>query len=356
MDNSLEERAEAIADELPRFRLIHAGELESRPVDWLVRDLLERNSLAAWFGTAGSAKTFIVLDLACCIATGTDYHGRPVKSGTVIYLAGEGFNGITRRLTGWGIWHGIAVKDIALHVSTMPARLTDMQSLAEVIEAIEATGAIPELIVLDTVARNFGPGDENSTSDMSEFVWACDELRHRFDSTVLLVHHSGHGDSSRGRGSSVLDGALDTAYRVSRSGDLIAIENKKMKDGPEPEPYAFMFRPVELGFNNDDGTPATSAVLQPAEVIKEPAQATGKHQKHALDCLERLFQKHRENLVKSGLPPETAKVTVADWKNTCIDENMPRPRWYDAKTSLADIGLIEVIGNHVSLKGPANND
>lgn len=356
MAANLEQRAEALANPLPRFRLIHAGELEPRPVDWLVRDLLERNSLASWFGTAGSAKTFIVLDMACCIATGSEYHGRPVKSGSVAYIAGEGFNGITRRLLAWGIRHGIEMKDIPLHVSTMPARLTDVQSLSEVMDAIEATGTNPELIVLDTVARNFGPGDENSTSDMGEFVWACDELRHKFDSTVLLVHHSGHGDSSRGRGSSVLDGALDTAYRVSRNGDLITIDNKKMKDGPEPEPYAFKFRTVELGFNNDDGTPATSAVLHPAEVIDEPAQATGKHQKHALDCLERLFQKHRANLTQSGLPADTAKVTAADWRDTCTNEGMPRQRWYDAKASLWDCGAIEVNGPYVSIRGPASAD
>jgi len=35
------------------------------------------------------------------------------------------------------------------------------------------TGSSPVLVVIDTVARNFGPGDENSTKDMSTFIQAA---------------------------------------------------------------------------------------------------------------------------------------------------------------------------------------
>ena len=47
--------------------------------DWLVKGILERNTLAAVIGESGSGKSFIVVDIACCIATGTPWHGRDVQ-------------------------------------------------------------------------------------------------------------------------------------------------------------------------------------------------------------------------------------------------------------------------------------
>jgi putative DNA primase/helicase len=69
----------------------------------------------------------------------------------------------------------------------------------------------PRIIIIDTLARNFGGGNENSTEDMSQFVAHIDKhLRDRFNATVLLVHHTGHGSAERGRGSRALKAAVDT--------------------------------------------------------------------------------------------------------------------------------------------------
>ena len=54
---------------------------------------------------------------------------------------------------------------------------TESSQLLQLMEAIDAVGAKPGLIVLDTLARCFGGGDENSTQDMSRFVSACDAIR-----------------------------------------------------------------------------------------------------------------------------------------------------------------------------------
>lgn len=328
----------------PRFRLVPAAELEPRPMDWLVTDLFERDSLVTVYGPPGSAKSFTALDMACSIATGSQYHGRAVQTGPTVYVAGEGFNGIARRLQAWRIVHGIAREDLPLSVSNMPAALTDPENLATLLGALKEIGDPPALVVVDTVARNFGPADENSTQDMTRFVNACDEIRFACQCAVMLVHHVGHGDQTRARGSSVLNGAIDSALRVTKDeAGTVIVECTKQKDAPEPEPFAFNFRTVELGFDNEDGTQATSAVLHPCPVPeRKPKKPTGKSQAKALAVLDDLYAKHRQNLEESGHDPETALVQFHDWRDACLGEGIPKRSFYNARDALSDSGQIRL--------------
>lgn len=72
----------AIKGPEPSFRLIHIGDLEFRPPRFLIRDYLEAESLAVLFGDPGCGKSFLAVDVACCVSTGAHFHGRVmVKSG-----------------------------------------------------------------------------------------------------------------------------------------------------------------------------------------------------------------------------------------------------------------------------------
>ena len=96
-------------------------------------------------------------------------------------------------------------------------------------------GRKPELIIIDTLARNFGGGDENATKDMSEFIDAVDALKNRYEAATLIVHHSGHSDKQRARGNSTLNGALDAEYKVSKNERFVYLNCTKMKDAPETD-------------------------------------------------------------------------------------------------------------------------
>jgi hypothetical protein len=336
------------AVEPPRFRLVHAGELEPRPMDWLISGLFERDSLICLYGPAGSAKSFTAIDMSCCIAAGMDYHDRDAQQGPVIYVAGEGFNGITRRLEAWSIVHDHSRTDLPLFVSNMPAALTDSQNLATVLAAIEATEQPPSLVVIDTVARNFGPADENSTQDMTGFIQACDQIRHAHQCAVMLVHHVGHGDQTRARGSSVLNGAIDSAFRVTKDeAGTVIVDCTKQKDAPEPESFAFNFRTVELPFDNDDGSQATSAVLHPCDAPKtEPKKPRGKYQQKALAVLLDLYREQGRNLEQTDRDPDQARVLITDWLDASKEAGIPRNRWYEAKDALAKKGAVRLEPPH----------
>lgn len=336
------------------FRLMRAGNLQPTAPAWLIRGFLERDSLALVFGDPGVGKSFLALDWACHIATAREWLGQRVAGGPVIYVPGEGHNGIARRLKAWQIRHGVDLGGHPLFVANHAAEMNNPESAAGLEAAIDAAATYagePRLVVLDTLARNFGPGDENSTQDMTAFIAAADHVRLRYRCAVLLVHHSGHADKTRARGAMALKGALDTELRLERDETgVIRLEASKMKDGPHPDPLAFRLRAVELGLLSEDGQPVTSAVLDPTSYEPPPVQGKagrGKHQTLALEVLAELYAKHRATREASGHDPDGARVSIDDWRSACIDKGIKRNRFGEVRDSLTSASAIHLEHGYV---------
>lgn len=338
-----------------RFAFLNVGAMVEhlKPIDWLVRGYVERDSMAVIYGEPGHGKSFVAIDMACSIATGTEWHGRPVKRGAVFYIAGEGHNGLARRFCAWSEARGVSLADAPLYVSNRSAALTEGASAktvsATVRELAAATGATPSLIVVDTLARNFGAGDENSAADMGAFVTNLDnELRHPWKATVAIVHHSGKDISKGARGSTALRGAVDAEYEITKDeSGTIRMQPHKMKDAENPEPLAFRLHSVELPLLDEDGNRVFGAALHSTDFIEAPKggkAGRGKHQTEMLRVLRELEREHRERLSASGFDSSQALVKVEAWENRIKrDGNVPRQRLYDARKSLEEQGLVEFL-------------
>ena len=245
------------------FKLVRASELAYREPEFIIKGLIETESLAQIFGESGGGKSFLALDIAACIASGTPFHEHAVKQGAVIYIAGEGHNGLKRRLTAWEKLNHVSLDHAPLFLSKVAAQFLDAvsaQAVADAVDPVVLTEGPPALIIVDTLARNFGPGDENATKDMSNFVAAMDCLKGRHRCTLILVHHTGHTDKDRGRGSAALKAALDAEFRVEKTDDIIRLVNTKMKDAAPPPEMYFRLETVALD-QGIDGAEVTSAAL-----------------------------------------------------------------------------------------------
>lgn len=332
------------------FKLVPAADLEIKPPSWLISGLLEADSLAQVFGEPGSYKSFLALDWACCIATGTPFDGRPVQQAPVIYIAGEGHNGLARRLKAWSVANGVDLEEAALYVSERAAALCDDDDAREVVDRVnevaQGHGISPGLVVIDTVARNFGPGDENSNTDMSQFVQVADSIRNGHKATVLLVHHTGHQEKSRARGATALKAALDAEYRIDRDkSEVVRLESTKMKDASEPKPLAFKAATVEIGCTDPEGSPITSVVLKRTEYTAPPKggqSGRGKWQKQALTLLDDLFDEARRERRDSGKDPEAARVSVEQWRRKMADNRIPQNRNPEVRRTLENNGDVVV--------------
>ena len=67
----------------------------------LIGRLIERGCTGQLFGPSGDGKSFVALDMSMSIATGGYWNGIQCEKGLVIYFAGEGYNGIKRRVKAW---------------------------------------------------------------------------------------------------------------------------------------------------------------------------------------------------------------------------------------------------------------
>ncbi len=246
------------------FQFTRVGDLKYRKPAWVIDGLIETETLGLLFGEPGCGKSFLAVDMALCVATGVPFHEKPVKQGAVFYIAGEGFNGLTRRFRAWAKHKNVEIDGAGLFVSKKAAQFLDAASAAAVTQAVRVLAAehgIPAMIFIDTIARNFGAGDENSTSEMGKFIAAMDALKAEFQGcSIFLIHHTGHSEKQRARGSIALKGALDAEYRLDKSEGTMTLSNTKMKDGEPPAAIAFNLENIDL----DDGS--SSAVLIATEV------------------------------------------------------------------------------------------
>lgn len=338
------------------FGFVSAANMPVNPIAWLVEGYIEEDAIAVMYGAPGKGKSFLALDVSCCIASKTLFHERDVKPGAVFYIAGEGHNGLARRLRAWAQLNQQEMPEL-LFISEAAAELSSSTSAASVAQAVQqladATGEDPVLIVVDTLARNFG-GDENSATDMGQFVRNADTLRRRWDATVLIVHHSGKDGDRGARGSSALKGAADAEYEVTRGNEdkLIRLIPRKMKDAEEPEPLAFELAGVPI--QDDQGNSIMGAALKPAEyTAPEPDTAKlGKQQRAALSVLEQRHAEIAERLESQGRGDHPVHITVVEWKKACEEKGVPRQRFHDAKNTLADRGQVRFEGPHVYLVRP----
>ena len=337
--------------ESSKGRFVDVGELCSLPPteNWLIEGYLTLDSLSVLFGDPGCGKSFLAIDIAGHVACGLPWRGCSVKPGKVLYIAGEGSNGLSKRFRAWFERHGETPRNI--QICTTPIALTDPAGIAALVAEIQAMPEAPALIVIDTVNRNFGPGDENATADMTRAVAGLDAIRNATGAALLGLHHSGHGDKSRGRGSSVLRASVDVEFAVEKFDRTVKVRCTKAKDFDHPAPLAWTLEKQPLSWADASGRPIDSAILETVELqardaTRAASPINGQPAK-ALRLLEQLHDEHRRNLADSGHDPNQARVTLTEWQEAmraiCEDKGNRRR----IRQTLIDGGHVRIEGDFV---------
>lgn len=252
-------------EQLLNFELIQIKTIIDNPVNikWMIKGVLECGGVSLISGAYGSGKSFVAFDMAFCIATGLEWHGSKVLSAPVIVLAGEGHSGIGDRFEALTLHYDTPCPD-NLYLSKKPARITDRTNAVWVKQAVEAVCPDAGLIIIDTLNRNFGDGDENSSKDMSVFVTSLDDNFRHSGKTVLVVHHTGHVADKRARGSSVLPASCEGEFIISKNkaDDGLLLECMKQKNARRPDDMLFNFKYIGLNRIDDEGDEISSLVLE----------------------------------------------------------------------------------------------
>lgn len=251
------------------FQIEAWDDIKDEPVDWLIEGVIPKKAFVALYAPPASFKSFVALDIAECIATTRPFLGKEVKQqGAVLYIAGEGHGGIGARIKALKVHHdtpqGAPVYFLRRQVNLRSSQ-QDIQDLAQAIDELQAIQGIQfQLIVIDTLARAFGGGNENASEDMGAFITAAGAIQQRYDSALLVVHHAGK-DATKGlRGHSSLLGAVDTELEIIRIEDAPKgiLHISKQKDGEDGQRMGFQMVTVDIGTSALGFESVTSLALE----------------------------------------------------------------------------------------------
>jgi hypothetical protein len=321
--------------------------------NWLIKGYLSADSLMELFGAPGTYKTFIILDMGLSVAAGKNWHGFPVKrQGPVFFIAGEGHNGLSRRLKAWGEYYDIDIESLPFFISSQPAQFLHEENAKQVVSSIEALAkqhGKPSLVIIDTLNRNFGPGDENTSADMTRFIRIVDQqIRIPYQCAVPIVHHSGLSDKTRGRGSSVLQAALDWEYCLMKKKDgCVVLSNTKVKDYEVPQDISF--KPKTVYFDewlDEDGEKMSSCVLHFVDVNSQECQPKSLvgQKKIAFDALVKAVDDHSVDLGNGfiGVHEDVWRKEAYKAKiSSSADSKSKRQAFYRAKKDLLEERYVE---------------
>ena len=335
------------------FNLLSLDEIEPRlDSRYLVKGWLDRGAASVVYGESNVGKTFFALDVALRVAAGRDWQGNRVADTLrpAIYVAGEGGFGIRNRIEALRMEHPELIAGANLHLLPQPVDL--VQDLPRLIQTMRDLPAEPALVVIDTLARCMGSGDENSAQDMGKFVGAIDQLRAATGAHVMVVHHSGKDTAKGARGSSALRAAVDTEIELTRTGLVVTAETRKQRDMPSGSVFGYTLRDVVIG-NDEDGDEVTSAIVEPAEPVAKKPKLSGQ-QNVAMQALDDALAHHGEKRSGDMFPDNRQCVSLERWREYCDRHSLssgegsaPRTAFMRVKTALQNKEQVRIVDGYV---------
>lgn len=319
------------------FHLVNGFDGFDTEFSYLIKGYLPANALGMLYGASGSFKSFQALSWAVHVALGKPWNGQKVNQAPVLYIAGEGGIGVPRRIKALADIYNKGKPIENLYRLDHPVAMGSVADIDQLIRTMEdksrSIGVTFGLVIIDTLARYFGSGDENKTEDMSRFVAACDRMKSHVGATVIVVHHSGVADKERARGSSALRAACDFEYRVDRVKDespAFVLTSTKAKDDKEKPQQMFRLSPVSL-FTDSDGDEVQTLVASnvgeepPAEEEQQDAPLTDKEQMvyQIIRARQQAGHPTTREMVRDDLKAQGISTkSLSRWLNGCVDKGV----------------------------------
>lgn len=226
-------------------------DVQTQQQQWLIQGLWGRSAIGLIGGAPKCCKSWLGLDMALSVASGTPALGHfPVqhRGPALVYLAEDALPQVRARIQSLCRHRQLDIHQLDLHAitaSTLRLDLaSDQQRLADTLAQFK-----PHLLLLDPLVR-LHRLDENSASDISGLLGYIRDLQRRFDVAIVLVHHASKKQRAQPgqalRGSSDLHAIGDSnAYLARKNRQLIlSIEHRA---AAAPEPLA-----IELVVDPDD--------------------------------------------------------------------------------------------------------
>lgn len=230
--------------------------------DWLIKDILLNDSLFVLFGPSETYKTFLGLEMLFCVAHGIPFFGHKVKKSPVAFVTGEGRGDLPFRID--ALIKKYKVKDVEnFYICDTPFELVYEDPSKELGKFIDSLPTKIGVLAIDTLNNNFG-ADENSSQAMGSFI---NNLKYSVGRgfAKIVIHHSGHNNASRARGSSALHAGVDTECNFQNKSGILSLKCTKMKIAAHFDDMYFSPEIISLSDNE------SSIILKEKQFIDVPA-------------------------------------------------------------------------------------
>lgn len=238
---------------------------------WLIEGLWSDQAVGIIGGEPKCGKSFLALDLAVAVASGTPcLRCFPTRQcGTVLLFAAEDAPHIVRqRLEGIAHAAGVDFENLDVHVITVPTLRLDRHDHRQALEATVA-GLKPKLLVLDPLVR-LHCIDENVAAEVAPLLAYLRSLQRQYHTAVALVHHARKGAAhERGgqalRGSSELHAWGDSNLYLRRNAQQLQLSiEHRAAAGADRLQLALRANTPALALEIIDQPPPTEQPIQPS--------------------------------------------------------------------------------------------
>jgi len=256
---------------LPTVRAAQLAPADPNEQPWLIEGLWSARAVGIIGGQPKCYKTFLALDLAVAVASGTPCLRRfpTPRAGRVLLFAAEDALHIVRaRLE--GIAHAASAEfdGLDIHVITVPMLRLDHQEHQQALQATVAE-LKPTLLVLDPLVRLHAI-DENVAAEVAPLLAYLRRLQRLHQTAVALVHHARKGAAhERGgqalRGSSELHAWGDSNLYLRRNGQQLQLSiEHRAAQGADRVLLALKANPPALALEAVDQPPTDAPAAQPS--------------------------------------------------------------------------------------------
>lgn len=284
-----------------------------RPLE-IIEGFAWAGCLTVLVSESGIGKTFVLFDASAAVSDDVSWHGREVRSGSVLYLSFEGDALGVRLRALKEIGHRLEHLYVVRASDPISPRVTrdgEERSIGELTIVAALETLVSELakekrppialLVIDTVRASLS-GSEDSSEHVSAYQRAVRRIMAYVpEAATILAHHAGWQDSEtqkkRERGSSAWRGNsdavlfLETGAAAVGAGEVpLTLRVLKVRDAERPAPLHLIRRRIELaecaGTDLRRG-PVTSCVIDHDRRTREDreaeATAAADRQQHEID-------------------------------------------------------------------------
>ena len=282
--------------------VVRAADLDEPDEDgrWMVETLWPRAGVGIIGGAPKCGKSWLGLDLAVSVASGTpclDTFPVPAPGNVLVYMAEDAASVVKERLAGICFNRGLDLAALPIGVITAPSLRLDLPGDQDRLQETLRRHA-PRLLLLDPFVR-LHRVNENQAGDVSAVLGYLRELQRAHDLALVVVHHARKNGGPTGgqslRGSGDFFAWVDTALSLRRHRQqlLLSAEHRAARAG-EPIALALVGTHKDMHLSvvpveqRDDRAPATTIDLDSAVLAALGRAGQDGLPRHALRQLVRV--------------------------------------------------------------------